>query len=82
MLASFPAVEHAGQESTGVAGTEAPTTPSERNPVLGLDHARTTIAEWADDNNRSRPHSALGFITPEAYAANLTATDDRLRNPD
>ncbi|MER8400925.1 integrase core domain-containing protein, partial [Mesorhizobium sp. M1348] len=42
----------------------------------------TTIAEWADDYNRSRPHSALGYITPAAYAANLTATDDRLRNPD
>lgn len=49
---------------------------------LGLDHAGTTIAEWADDYNRSRPHSALGYITPAAYAANLTATDDRLRNPD
>lgn len=33
---------------------------------LGLDHARTTIAEWADDYNRSRPHSALGYITPAA----------------
>jgi putative transposase len=49
---------------------------------FGLDHARTTIAEWADDYNRSRPHSALGYTTPAAYAANLTATDDRLRNPD
>ncbi|MER9664264.1 IS3 family transposase [Mesorhizobium sp. M0159] len=49
---------------------------------FGLDYARTTIAEWADDYNRSRPHSALGYITPAAYAANLTATDDRLRNPD
>ncbi|WP_287288055.1 IS3 family transposase [Mesorhizobium sp.] len=49
---------------------------------FGLDHARTTIAEWADDYNRSRPHSSLGYITPAAYAANLTATDDRLRNPD
>src|SRR5687767_8054453 len=55
---------------------------AERNPVLRLDHARQTIAEWADDFNRSRPHSALGYITPAALAANLTATDDRLRNPD
>ena len=31
---------------------------------FGLDHARQTIAEWADDFNRSRPHSALGYITP------------------
>jgi len=49
---------------------------------LGLDHARTRIAEWADDYNRQRPHSALGYLTPAAYAANLTATCDRLRNPD
>ncbi len=29
-----------------------------------------------------RPHSSLGYLTPAAYAANLTATGDRLRNPD
>ena len=49
---------------------------------LGLDHARTRIADWADDYNGRRPHSALGYLTPVAYAANLTATFDRLRNPD
>ncbi|MEQ1956914.1 IS3 family transposase, partial [Mesorhizobium sp. CN2-181] len=32
--------------------------------------------------NEKRPHSALGYITPAAHAANLTATGDRLRNPD
>ncbi|MFT4279203.1 MAG: IS3 family transposase, partial [Rhodopseudomonas sp.] len=25
---------------------------------------------------------ALGYLTPAAYAASLTATDNRLRNPD
>ncbi|WP_409997237.1 IS3 family transposase [Bradyrhizobium cosmicum] len=49
---------------------------------LSLDHARSRIAEWADDYNRQRPHSALGYLTPAAYAASLTATCDRLRNPD
>ena len=29
-----------------------------------------------------RPHSALGYLTPVAYAANLSTTRDRLRNPD
>ena len=29
-----------------------------------------------------RPHSALGYLTPAAHAANLAATNDRLRNPD
>src|SRR4030095_4822274 len=49
---------------------------------FGLDHAPATIAEWADDYHQKRPHSALGYIPPAPYAANLTATDDRLRNPD
>jgi transposase InsO family protein len=47
-----------------------------------LDHARTKIAEWVDDYNERRPHSALGYLTPTAYAPNLPATSDRLRNPD
>ncbi len=49
---------------------------------LGLDHARTKIAAWVNDYNERRPHSALGYLTPTAYAANLFATSDRLRNPD
>ena len=49
---------------------------------LGLDHARTKITNWVDDYNQRRPHSALGYLTPAAYAANLSATCDRLRNPD
>ncbi len=49
---------------------------------FGLDHARAKIAAWADDYNRSRPPSALGYQTPAFYAANLTAMADRLRNPD
>jgi putative transposase len=36
---------------------------------------------WVDDYNQRRPHSALGYLTPAAYAANLSATRDRLRNP-
>jgi len=49
---------------------------------LGLDHARVRIANWVADYNHRRPHSALGYLTPAAYAANLTATCDRLRNTD
>ena len=47
---------------------------------FGLAHPRTTITNWV--GNQRRPHSALGYLTPAAYAANLTATSDRLRNPD
>ncbi len=46
-----------------------------------LDDARAKIAAWVVDFNTARPHSALGYLTPAAYAANFTATDDRLRNP-
>jgi putative transposase len=47
-----------------------------------LDDARTKIAVWIADYNQQRPHSSLGYLTPAAYAANFTATNDRLRNPD
>ena len=49
---------------------------------LGLRHARLKLAAWIDDFNTARPHSALGYLTPAAQAALLTATGDRLRNPD
>jgi putative transposase len=49
---------------------------------FGLDHARIKIARWIDDYNRHRPHSALGYQPPAVYAANLTATGDRRRDPD
>lgn len=49
---------------------------------VGLYHARTKVADWDDDYNERRPHSALSYLTPAAYAASLTATCDRLRNPD
>ena len=51
------------------------------NEILffGLSHARSAAARWVADYNGQRPHSALGYRTPAAYAAQLTAMDDRLR---
>jgi putative transposase len=49
---------------------------------LGLDHARRKIETWVEYYNNKRPHSAVGYQTPTAYAAKITATFDRLRNPD
>jgi len=46
------------------------------------DHARSVIARWIASHNQRRPHSALGHLTPAAHAADLTATDNRLCNPD
>jgi len=31
-------------------------------------------AAWALDYNTRRPHSPIGYLTPEAFAASLTAT--------
>ena len=47
-----------------------------------LNQARQKITAWAADYNLQRPHSSLGYLTPVAFAANLTATGDQLRNPD
>lgn len=47
-----------------------------------LDHARLAIGVWVADYNLQRPHSSLGYLTPAAFAANLTATGDQLRNSD
>lgn len=49
---------------------------------LSLDHARAKLKSWVEDYNNQRPHSAIGYQTPAAYAAKLSATFDRLRNPD
>src|ERR1700761_9333495 len=35
-----------------------------------LDHARSVLARWVASYNQRRPHSALGYLTPAAYAAN------------
>ncbi|MEL6363196.1 MAG: integrase core domain-containing protein, partial [Pseudomonadota bacterium] len=44
-----------------------------------LDHAREAVARWVADFNHRRPHSALGYATPAAFAAQITATGDPLR---
>ncbi|MBY5494459.1 IS3 family transposase [Rhizobium leguminosarum bv. viciae] len=41
---------------------------------FGLDHARSAIAEWADDYNHFRPHSSLGYQTPADFAGTIAAT--------
>jgi putative transposase len=40
---------------------------------LDLDHTRKLIGAWVSDYNTARPHSALGYKTPVAYAKHLIA---------
>ena len=40
-----------------------------------MPHARDVVRAWATDYNEERPHSALGYQTPNAFAGRLsTAT--------
>ena len=36
---------------------------------MSLDAARTKIEQWRIECNRERPHSSLGYLTPEEFAA-------------
>lgn len=48
-----------------------------------MAHARSAIRAWAADYNEERPHSALGYQTPKAFAEHLfTATDSRAAPPE
>jgi len=48
-----------------------------------MAHAREAIRSWATDYNEERPHSALGYQTPKAFAeVLLTATDSRAAPPE
>jgi putative transposase len=31
-------------------------------------HAREAIAAWRDEYNAERPHSSLGYLTPNQFA--------------
>ena len=45
---------------------------------FSLGHARAAVARWVTDYNHHRPHSAIGYATPAAFAAQLAAMGDRL----
>jgi len=38
---------------------------------FSMNHARAVIAGWVEDYDTARPHSAIGYMTPAAYAATL-----------
>ena len=48
---------------------------------FGLAHARIDIAAWVADYNTERPHSALGYQTPAAFAATLAPTTTTATGP-
>jgi transposase InsO family protein len=46
-----------------------------------MAHARAVIRAWATDFNETRPHSALGYQTPKAFAEYLTTATDTSTAP-
>ncbi len=41
---------------------------------LSIEDARTKIEAWRRDYNASRPHTALGYLTPQEFAARAART--------
>jgi putative transposase len=40
-----------------------------------MRHAREVIAAWRQEYNSERPHSALGYLTPDRFAASFLTAD-------
>ena len=47
-----------------------------------LTQARRTIEAWRIDYNTMRPHSSLGYLTPEEFAASWRAAHENQQEPD
>ncbi len=48
---------------------------------LTLDDARETVEAWRIDYNQVRPHSALGYLTPEEFATGYANVESNKRFP-
>jgi putative transposase len=51
------------------------------NCLRNLDDAREKIGRWREHYNSSRPHSALGYLAPEKFAAQWNAAPTRTAAP-
>lgn len=38
---------------------------------FSMNHVGAIVAGWVEDYNTARPHAAIGYMTPAAYAATL-----------
>ncbi len=48
-----------------------------KTPFRSLSHARIGLAAWRPDYNEERPHSRLGWMTPNAYAGAISGEAGR-----
>ena len=54
--------------STGASATRRPLTSLNLHWFVDLDEARALIEAWRIDHNENRPHSSLGYRTPNEFA--------------
>ena len=47
---------------------------------MSLDDARCKIEHWRVHYNRHRPHSSLGYVSPEEFASRQQTTKERTRH--
>jgi putative transposase len=45
---------------------------------MSMRHAREVIAAWRDEYNGERPHSSLGYLTPNQFAESFLTADSML----
>lgn len=45
---------------------------------VSLRYARETIEEWRQDYNEQRPHSSIGYLTPNQFADSFLTPDSKL----
>jgi len=43
-----------------------------------MHHAREVITAWRDEYNGERPHSSLGYLTPNQFAESFLTADSIL----
>ena len=53
----------------------------EREEFASLLEARVVSKAWQEEYNTARPHSALGYQTPAAYAASCPRADSAKPSP-
>jgi putative transposase len=45
---------------------------------ISMRHARQVIEDWHQDDNSERPHSSLGYLTPNRFAESFVTADSML----
>lgn len=45
---------------------------------VSMRYARKVLEEWRKEYNSERPHSSIGYLTPDQFAAGFLTADSKL----